>query len=283
MDSALTQISIARTGWEQKSARPVRRARSAFRAWPEIAARLRAAQRWVLLLDFDGTLVKFRRRPQDVRTPSRVTRILERLVRHPGVLVAIVSGRKRRELRGLIGVGGIHYFGLHGAEGEAGGPSLSKTKRAVLGRLKQRARLQIKSLPGIWIEDKGICFVVHHRGAHPAAANAARTALCELLAPLRDAFYVLNGENVREVLPREIEGKGATALRLVHGQPGKTAAIYVGDDSTDETAFEALRDQITVRVGVRRGTKAHFYVRNQADVLRFLARIERELPLWKQP
>jgi trehalose 6-phosphate phosphatase len=283
MDSAAAQCSMGRMRWKQRPARQARGARSAFRAWPEIAARLRSAERCVLMLDFDGTLVNMRSRPEDVRMPRRVKQILERLVRHPGMIVAIVSGRKVRDLRGLIGVSGIHYFGVHGAEGEAGRVTLSKTIRAAAGRAKRGARARMKGLTGVWIEDKGIAFAVHYRGARPAVAEAAKAALCEVLAPLRDELYILNGKKVREVLPKEFSGKGVAVADLVNGQTGKVAAVYVGDDCTDEGAFEALADQITVRVGERHGTKAHFYLRKRADVLRFLARIEREAPLWKKP
>ncbi len=282
MDSSAAQVCNAPMGRGRKSARRVRGARSALRAWPEIAARLRSAERWALLLDFDGTLVKLRSRPENVRTPRRVKQILGRLARRPGLMVAIVSGRKVRDLRRIVGVAGVHYFGLHGAEGETGRASLGKSKRAVVERAKRSARARLKGLTGIWIEDKGPGFAVHYRGAHPAAAEAARAALCELLAPWRDALYVLNGKKVWEVLPLENRGKGAAVKRVMKGQPGGTCAVYVGDDSTDERAFEALRDQITVRVGERRGTKAHFYVRTPADVLRLLARIEREPQLWKE-
>ncbi len=43
----------------------------------------------------------------------------------------------------------------------------------------------------------------------------------------------------------------------------------MGDDVTDETAFAALNDQVTVKVGRMPGTQAHFYVRNPAEVLAF--------------
>jgi trehalose-6-phosphatase len=50
----------------------------------------------------------------------------------------------------------------------------------------------------------------------------------------------------------------------------------VGDDDSDESAFAALADQITVRVGRKRGTHARFYVRNPAGVHDFLIRLESE-------
>jgi trehalose 6-phosphate phosphatase len=276
MESAAARIVHRGMSWERKSAGARRGARSALRAWPEIAARLRSAERVAILLDFDGTLVKLQSRPEKVRTPERVKQLLERLAMNPRITVAIVSGRKLGQLRRMIGVTGIRYFGLHGADGDFGRTPLGKATRGVVERAKRIARSRVKSLAGVWVEDKGPGFAVHYRGAHPATAENARAALCDLLAPWRDTLYVLNGKKVWEVLPRGIAGKGAAVSDLFRRQKGKVAAVYVGDDSTDERAFQALAGQITVRVGERQGTKASFYLQRPADVLRFLARIERE-------
>jgi trehalose-6-phosphatase len=65
----------------------------------------------------------------------------------------------------------------------------------------------------------------------------------------------------------------------VLGQRSAPAAVvYLGDDGTDEMAFSVLSDQITVRVGRDSGTRARYLVRNPKDALRFLARVEKELP-----
>src|SRR5580700_5404507 len=44
-----------------------RSVRNLFDAWPGIIERLKGAEFRLLLLDFDGTLVRLRRRPEDVR------------------------------------------------------------------------------------------------------------------------------------------------------------------------------------------------------------------------
>ena len=51
--------------------------------------------------------------------------------------------------------------------------------------------------------------------------------------------------------------------------------IYIGDDFTDERAFRALRKGITILVGSRRSTSAHYSLRNPAQVSAFLERLER--------
>jgi len=248
-----------------------------FHAWAEIRLRVRAAQRLAIFLDFDGTLVGLRRRPGDVRVPGLVKEILARLARHENVSIAIVSGRRLRDLHSMIGVEGVRYFGLHGAEQDGRKVALSKGARLALGRAKREARVQLGVLPGIWLEDKVCSLAIHYRGASPAFVREANGTLLGILAPLRHGLFVISGEKVWEILPRTFVGKGATVLALLARMPRGTLAIYAGDDTSDETAFAALAEQITVGVGRRRGSRARFGVRNPADVLRFLTRVEKEL------
>jgi trehalose 6-phosphate phosphatase len=251
---------------------------SASRAWPEIRARLRGAHRGAILLDFDGTLVNLRRRPSDVRMAAEVRRVLQRLVGHTNLFVAIVSGRKVRNLRELIHVEGLHYFGVHG--GEMGGKSARLTKKArfALEGAKHAARLQLGVIEGIWIEDKRLSFSVHYREADAAAAKRGQSVLFDLLAPWGDALHVLNGSRVWEILPIEIPGKSSVIEEVLSQLPVGATVVYIGDDSTDEMAFAVLPDQITVRVGRAPATSARYLLRDPADVLRFLARLEKELP-----
>jgi trehalose 6-phosphate phosphatase len=269
--------SIVRNGRKLEEVSSARLPHSAIRAWPRIAARLRTASLFALFLDFDGTLVDLRSRPEEVRVPARVRRILGSLARHPGIVVAIVSGRSVWNLRRLLKEDRIRYFGLHGAESDGISPSLSRKTKLVLGGVRLNALLLFRSLSGIWIEDKGLGFSIHFRGAKPSIVRAAKEILLSLLAPLQHVLHLLEGNKVWEVLPIEFEGKGATVMAFMRGLPTQSLGIYIGDDGTDESAFAALPDGITVRVGRTRNTKAHFYLRNPAGVLSFLARLEKEL------
>jgi trehalose-phosphatase len=190
---------------------------------------------------------------------------------------AVVSGRRIKDLQTLIDVNGIRHFGLHGAEQPGKKTELSKIARHALTTAKREARLRLAALPGIWIEDKNFSFAVHYRGASPATVQAANEMLLQLLAPLRHSLHILNGAKVWEVLPRDIRGKGAVVAALRQQMPPAILSIYIGDDDTDELAFAALTNQITVRVGRKRGTHARFYARNPASVLAFLLRLEKEL------
>jgi trehalose-phosphatase len=246
-----------------------------FEAWPEIIGRLRSAGSRALLLDFDGTLARLQPRPADVLLAERTKKILRRLAMDKTFFVAVVSGRHLRTLQTVIGVEGIHYIGLHGAERKGKSTVLGKTTQRDLLRAKRDALSKIHALPGVWIEDKGLSFAVHYRGARPASVQAADLILREILAPMRNALRVLHGDRVWEVVPREVPGKGVAVRELMKGLPDTTVAMYFGDDETDEEVFAVLPGQITVRVGRGRSTRADFYVRSPGEVLRFLFLLER--------
>jgi len=248
-----------------------------FRAWGEIADRLRDAKTCALLLDFDGTLVKLQRRPWEVRVPQRTKRLLERLARHPRLFVAIVSGRRCQDLQTRIGVNALRFVGLHGAERDDKKMKISRAAAGVLARAQRGARRQISSMRGMRIEDKGMSFAVHYREASPPVARAAKSFLLNVVAPEQKALRILDGAMVWEVLPNEICGKGGAVRELLSDLPQGTPAIYIGDDGTDESAFRALDDQITVRVGNPQGSAAKYYVRDPGEVIRFLLRLEAQL------
>ena len=246
-------------------------------AWPEVIARIRDAEHRLLLLDFDGTLVRLRRHPDDVRFSARGRKILERLAVHEKLTIAVVSGRELEKIQNLVGVEGIRYVGLHGAEraGETTVPSIA-ARQMVEAALKT-AQTGLAGLRGIEIEDKRLSFAVHYRGARPPAIEAASRVVADIAAASNDKLRILCGKKVWELLPREFPGKGLAVLELFARLPEKKIAIYFGDDETDEEAFSVLPGQITVNVGGAGNTHASFYVRSPSDVLNFLSRLEKEL------
>jgi len=248
----------------------------AFDAWPEIIARLRRAPRRAIFVDFDGTLVKIQRSPRVVRSSARVNRVLGRLERNPNLWVAIVSGRRASDLRRLLPVHGLRYFGLHGGERDGRPVKLSKASRLALARAKHEAEAQLGELKGVWVEDKEFSFCVHYRQADEATSRNAARILKKMLVPWRKSLHVLSGKKIWEVLPPEVPGKFAAVQYVLAKMPRGTAAIYIGDDETDEGAFAVLKDQITIRVGANDGTRARYFLPAPPDVLRFLSRLDHE-------
>jgi len=257
-------------------ARKGRAAVSAFDAWPEIAARLRRAPRRAIFLDFDGTLVKTQRSPRVVRSNARVNRVLERIERNANLSVAIVSGRRVIELRKLIPVRGLRYHGLHGGERDGRPIRLSRISRRALECAQAAAQERVGKLRGVWIEDKKFSFCVHYRGAAAGAARRAARIVKQVVAPWSRVLHVVSGKRIWEVLPPEVPGKFAVVERALARMPRGSAAVYIGDDDSDEAVFAGLRGQITVRVGAARRTSARYFVAEPSDVLRLLSCLERE-------
>jgi trehalose 6-phosphate phosphatase len=258
-------------------AKPTRRARHAFQAWSKIIVKSRQAPHLAVFLDFDGTLVRFQRRPGDVRLPAQAKEILARLAGRDNLFLAIVSGRKRDDLVRLVGLRGVQLFGLQGSERSSGKPAIRSAAQRALLNAKREVRSLLAPVPGIWIEDKGAIFTIHYRGAKPTSVERARQILTRILAPSMHFLHVLNGAKSWEVLPLEIGGKGAAVLTQLRELPEGTVAVYIGDDGTDETALAVLKDHISVRVGESKNTKANFYLSDPSEVLQFLRRLEREI------
>lgn len=267
--------SLSLVSGEKRQERvPKHAARYAFRSWSQILTRLRAADHLALFLDFDGTLVGFQNDPEDVRVPAEVKQILVRLAQHPQLSVALVSGRSVASLRRLLDVPGVSYFGLQGTEREGKPPTIGSSARREISRARRAVRQKLGKLPGIWIEDKKLTFAVHHRRASAPTIRAASAVLTAILARAGTALHVLHGNRVWEVLPAEILGKSAAPRALLPKLPAKTAAVYIGDDGTDEVAFAAIPSQITIRVGEKHRTRASFYLKDPADVFKFLCKLQ---------
>ncbi len=243
-----------------------------FKAWKTISRRLRSAKDIRLFLDFDGTLVDFRARPDQVTLEDEMRHALSQLAAHPCVHTTLISGRRRATLMEYVNIPGVEFLGLYGWEKNGlPPPAVREISRArvLLAELPHEA-------PGIYIEDKGLTLAVHFREASPGAARIARVFLRRLNARFR-GLRIIRSSNVWEVVPWGIRGKGFVLREILRGLPRPFVPIYVGDDLTDEAPFAALREGITVLVGPPRPTKARYNLRDTSEVCLFLERLEAEL------
>jgi trehalose 6-phosphate phosphatase len=238
---------------------------------------VRRAPRCAVILDFDGTLVDFAERPEEVRVPAELKAILSRLAKHKKLYLAILSGRTMRDLQKLLDVEGLKLYGLHGSQEETRSKSLSGEAKMALEATSTYLRAWFHSLPEVWIEDKGMSFAVHYRQASEEVARIAWQIVLQAVGPFRRMLRVLEGELVWEVLPRELGDKGAAIQRLLGKRSPGRLGIYLGDDPTDEPAFEALKRGITIHVGNWEGTRAAYQLPDPAAARRLLDMLEKEL------
>jgi trehalose 6-phosphate phosphatase len=202
-----------------------------------------------VLLDIDGTLAPIVRHAADAQVPE-ATRTLLIEIANRYRLVGCVSGRRAATARQIVAIGTIAYIGNHGGEllrPRATRPEVDPELAAWTGRVRaftaraytsEHQRLRVRA------EDKDAIAAFHWRGAPDEAAAAAAVQEIARLA-LEQGFAVHWGRKVLEVRPPVKLDKGAGIANLLRGF-SLSAALYVGDDSTDIDAFRGLRKLIEV-------------------------------------
>jgi trehalose-phosphatase len=247
-----------------------------FDCWTKVDRRLRKARHIVVFLDFDGTLVRLRRKPKEVFLGAPARRVLRKLAARREVTLCFISGRQLADLQHRARVEGAIYFGLHGWQRSNGQqPDMPGTRK--LRKTMEWVQRQVSNIPEIRVEDKGICFGIHYRNARKPAVEKARTLVKEVLTRMGPGYELMAGKKIWEIYPKDMGSKGLAAKDLLRQIPGRKLVVYAGDDTTDETAFALLRNGVTIRVGKYRETKANFFLRSPAEVLMFLEKLEESL------
>ncbi len=257
--------------------RGVERVVAAWQARPHDA-------RPLVLLDFDGTLAEFGLDPAAVTlTPSRQM-LLQTLGRRTDLSAGLVSGRRIADLRERIPSGtSLFLAGLHGMEIE--GPGLKFAHKAValaapgISVLAKDLRRAVKPLPGVFLEDKTYSIVMHVRGASKADQLHAVTRFNALAGPLlaEGTVRLQPGDHVFELLPNVDWAKGDAVRAIIRHVETETKEtvwpVYIGDDATDEDAFEEIgTNGLTIAVGTR-PAGASFQIDDPAAVECFLKAI----------
>ena len=248
---------------------------------PEITARLEARP-IALFLDFDGTLTPIVDDPAQATPPPAAVQALTRVVtRCP---VAVISGRDVEDVRRMVGIEGIHYAGSHGFDIAApGGRRVAheQGRRCLpaLRRAEQDLDEHVRQISGAWVERKRFAVAVHYRMVDERHLGSLEDAVVRTAAR-HPSLRISGGKKVWELRPDVDWDKGKAVLWLLEALDldGKaTMPIYIGDDVTDEDAFDAIRERglgIVVEAHNRR-TGARAALRDPAEVTAFLDHLGR--------
>ncbi len=238
----------------------------------------------IVLMDFDGTLTEFGIDPASVTlTPARQI-LLQTLGRRADLSAGLVSGRRIGDLRERVPAAPSMFFaGLHGLEIE--GPGLKFSHKAIalaapgLSLLAKDLRRAVKPLPGVFVEDKTYSIALHVRAASKADRLHATTRFNALSEPLlsEGTVRLQPGDNVFELLPNVDWAKGDAVRAIIrHVETDMKQSVwpvYIGDDATDEDAFEEIGvNGLTIAVG-KRPAGASFQIADPAAVECFLRAI----------
>jgi len=233
-----------------------------------------------LFFDYDGTLTPIVDRPERAVLTSEMRRLLHEV----GGLcaTAIISGRAVGELMDLVRVDDLYYAGSHGFE--IIGPKGSGIRHEFGGEFvpaieSTHADLcaQLDAVDGVIIENKRYSLSLHYRLVPEGLVSMIDRTLEHVLAR-HPTLRRTDGKKVFEVRPKLDWNKGEAVqliMRLLGLNATDAIPIYIGDDTTDEDAFQSIAGSgIGVLVADETQPTAAIYRLNDPEEVRvFLARI----------
>ncbi len=217
----------------------------------------------LVAFDYDGTLAPIVAAPERAHMRTTTRRLLRAVAqRYPCV---VISGRAKADVSRRLGdIPICHVSGNHGLEPWAEKARYAATVQAWIAELLPR----LVTCDGVMIEDKTYSLSIHYRRArHKRIAVRTIDRAVKALA----GAHRIQGRQVVNVVPVGAPTKG-DALEQVRRLLVCEAAVYVGDDETDEDVFvNGHRDHLlSVRVGHARHSHARYRLNHQRDVDRFL-------------
>lgn len=235
------------------------------------------APRSVLLLDYDGTLSPFQVNRQQALPYPGVQELLQGILDIGRTRLVMITGRDARELGSLLRLKPFpEVWGSHG-----------------LQRLRPNGRCEMPDVPPPvaetladakrWLGYQGLqhlaevkpgSIAVHWRALEEHEAEELRGRILLGWFPIadRESLKLLEFDGGVEMRMPDLDKGDAVATILGEEGPGVPIA-YLGDDSTDEQAFRALKNNglsILVREKPRK-TAARVWLKPPDELQDFLA------------
>lgn len=225
------------------------------------------APRSLLMLDYDGTLAPFHNDRKQAFPYPGISPVLQEIVRIGRTRVVIISGRDAKEIAPLLDVKPRpEVWGLHGLQRlkPDGSVELSPLEEptvealAAANKWLQYQRLQYMA------EFKTGSIAVHWRGLAQCEAEAVRGRVLLGWTPVakRTGLDLLEFDGGVEIRAHHAD-KGDAVRTIMSEMNSDTPAAYLGDDTTDEHAFQAMNGRgLSVLVRPRwRATAAQLWLR----------------------
>ncbi|HZY64842.1 MAG: trehalose-phosphatase [Actinomycetota bacterium] len=242
-----------------------------------------------VFLDYDGTLTPIVDRPEDAiisdSMRDAVSGLAERCV------VCVVSGRDRQVVQELMGldnliVAGSHGFDIWSPEEGTIEHDAGSGYEELLEEVKARLREEVENIEGASVEPKKASVAVHYRLVSESERQKIKQSIDQILSDYPEDLKMTPGKMVYEIQPKLDWDKGKAVIYLLETlelDRDGVVPLYLGDDHTDEHAFEALEDRgLGIFVGYaddpevgERTTSADYVLNTVEEVETFLDRLAR--------
>ena len=244
----------------------------------EIRDAYQRAESRLILLDYDGTLVGFKKQIDQASPDLALYELLNELTSNPRNCTTLISGRKHETLEKWFGDRNLTLIAEHGAWKKHIGQEW-RQKSDLSNLWKEEVHQLMDAFcdrtPGAFVEEKSYSLVWHYRKVQKGLGALRANELMDNLRFMITAYglQLLNGHKVIEVKNSEVN-KGKATLNLIN-QSDYDFILAIGDDYTDEDIFKVLpEDAHTIRVG-KHMSAARYYVEGVEEVRDLLNSIVR--------
>lgn len=230
-------------------------------------------QKIIFFLDFDGTLSPITQDPKDAILPADIKARLRKLSVRKNIKLGIVTGRSLKDIRRRVGLKNVIYAANHGMEIYYKGRYLLKRGRNLrrpIRLLAMKLRNSLSDISGVIVEDKGPSVAVHFRKVNPRLRAQVKRVTQRLAGPYtkKHDLQLTSGKMILEARPAKAWNKGKAVLWMWHKLCPEYTPVYIGDDTTDEDAFKAIKPYgPTVRIGKKKHSHAKYFANSIRRIL----------------
>ncbi|WP_439883213.1 trehalose-phosphatase [Pontibacter sp. MBLB2868] len=230
-----------------------------------------------VFLDYDGCLTPIVKDPDKAILSPEMRATLRRLAE--ACPVAVVSGRDRADVEKLVQLQNLYFAGSHGFDISGPGnmhiePGGAKDALPALEEADAELKERLKTIEGALVERKRYAIAVHYRNVPDEKVEEVKRVTADVLQKHRQLKEGL-GKKIIELKPNLDWHKGKAVLWLMQeldlNKPD-IIPIYIGDDITDEDAFDTLQGQgVGILVGEHdEKTAATYRLEDVNEVQKFL-------------
>lgn len=238
---------------------------------------LKKSQKALLLIDYDGTLAPFVSKRNFAKPYLGVEERLEKILLLNKTKMAIVTGRSIADFLTVFNAcPKLEIFGSHGVERMRNGKieieNIQKYEKAIQG-LTVLIPETYRQIESDYLEEKPFSLAIHWRGLEDQIAAYLKEKALAIWQPLflQYELEILPFNGGLELRPQGISKANAVRKMLSEVESDSPLA-YLGDDLTDEEAFEAIADRgLKVLVSKEKTpTHADVWIKPPQGLLNFL-------------
>ncbi len=229
----------------------------------------------LILLDYDGTLAPFVKKPENAIPSEELVTLLQKMTADRKNKVVINSGRDRQILDKWFEGLGLDFAAEHGIFYKENGQWHKNIEEKVEwdDEIINIIQHTIDKTPRSYLEQKDASLVWHYRKVDVWLAELrAQQLINALIGPCsRLNLQIVPGNKIVEIKPPDFNKGSEVIRRLEDGSYDFVLAI--GDDTTDEDMFRALPSGgISIKVG-NFSPAAKYRIPLQSSVVPFLTNL----------